>query len=128
MHQTEHRDRPLQLIGVDGCRAGWVVAVSDQSLRTPEFGIAPSFQALRDALYGVRAVIGIDIPIGLPAGGALNDGTRRADGAARAFLGGRRRSSVFSAPCRATLQATSYREACELEIRARGVGKGLSQQ
>src|SRR5215212_9633843 len=118
----------MRLIGVDGCRASWVVAGSDPSLRGPEFGIAPSFRALLDALHGVRALIAVDIPIGLPAGGALDVGLRRADTAARAFLGGRRRASVFSAPCRAALQAGSYREACELEVRSRGGGRGLSQQ
>jgi predicted RNase H-like nuclease len=118
----------MRLIGVDGCRAGWVVAASDLSLSEPEFGIVPSFQALLDALSGVRALIAIDMPIGLPSGLPLDDGTRRADSAARAFLGGRRRASVFSAPCRRTLQAASYRDACELEVQARGRGKGLSKE
>jgi predicted RNase H-like nuclease len=118
----------VRLIGVDGCRSGWVVATSDLSLREPEFGIAPSFQALLDALDGVRALIAVDMPIGLPTGAPLDDGTRLADAAARELLGGRRRASVFSAPCRATLQATTYREACDLEAEARGRGKGLSQQ
>jgi predicted RNase H-like nuclease len=118
----------LRLIGVDGCRSGWVVATSDAALGSLEFGIAPSFRALLDALAGVRALIAVDIPIGLPTGAPRDDGVRRADGAARDFLGGRRRASVFSAPCRATLQATTYREACDLEMEARGRGKGLSQQ
>src|SRR5215212_1079927 len=128
MHEPDPTLESMRLIGVDGCRAGWVVAASDLSLSAPEFGIAPTFRALLDALHGVRALIAVDIPIGLPAGGALDAGVRRADAAARAFLGGRRRASVFSAPCRAALQAGSYREACELEVRARGGGRGLSQQ
>ena len=118
----------MKLIGVDGCRSGWVVATSDASLRGLEFGIAPSFPALVDALQGVQALIAVDIPIGLPTGAPRDNGVRRADAAARDFLGGRRRASVFSAPCRATLQATTYREACDLEMDARGRGKGLSQQ
>ena len=48
--------------------------------------------------------------------------------AARALLGSPRSSSVFPAPCRATLDATSYPHACELERTARGGGKGLSRQ
>lgn len=119
---------PLRLIGVDGCRAGWVVATSDLALRQPEFRIVPHFQALLDGLQGVRALIAVDIPIGLPCGRPRDDGTRLADSAARAFLGGRRGTSVFSAPSRPTLAAESYRAACNLESRARGRGKGLSQQ
>jgi predicted RNase H-like nuclease len=118
----------MRLIGVDGCRSGWVVAESDQSLSSPEFGIASSFADLLAALRGVRALIAIDIPIGLPSGTPRDTGIRRVDSAARDFLGGRRRASVFSAPCRPTLAAQGYREACDLEARARGRGKGLSQQ
>jgi predicted RNase H-like nuclease len=119
---------PLKLIGVDGCRAGWVVSASDLTLSQPEFAIFPSFRALLNGLDGIRALIAIDIPIGLPSGQPHDDGTRRVDRAARDFLGGRRRASVFSAPCRATLAAESYRAACDLESGARGRGKGLSQQ
>jgi predicted RNase H-like nuclease len=118
----------VKLIGVDGCRSGWVIAATDASRRGLEFGIAPSFQALLDTLQGMQALIAVDIPIGLPIGAPRDNGARRADGAARDFLGGRRRASVFSAPCRATLQASTYREACDLEMEARGRGKGLSQQ
>src|SRR4051812_7277669 len=48
----------LRLIGVDGCRSGWVVAVSDLasdlSLSAPEFTVVRSFQELLDNLAGVR--------------------------------------------------------------------------
>jgi predicted RNase H-like nuclease len=118
----------VRLIGVDGCRAGWVIAASDETLAAPSFDIKPSFKDLLDALAGIRALIVVDIPIGLPTGAPTDSGTRRVDGVARAFLGGRRGSSVFSAPCRPTLAAGSYRAACEAEVRARGGGKGLSQQ
>jgi predicted RNase H-like nuclease len=121
----------MRLVGVDGCRSGWVIAFTDlreSPLSGPEFGIAPTFEALLQALRGVRALVAVDIPIGLPGGAPVDVGTRRADAAARDFLGGRRRSSVFSAPARPTLQAGSYHEACGLEVRARGGGKGLSQQ
>jgi predicted RNase H-like nuclease len=108
-----------------------VVAVADLRelpLGPLEFGIAPTFADLLAALKDVRALVAVDIPIGLPSGAPLDSGTRRADGAARAFLGPRRASSVFSAPCRPTLQASTHREACELDSRARGTGKGISQQ
>jgi predicted RNase H-like nuclease len=124
----------VRLVGVDGCRLGWVVASSEvadarvTSLTEPTFSIERSFRALLDGLRGRRALICVDIPIGLPSGIPLDDGRRCADGEARTFLGPRRAVSVFSAPCRSTLSAASHREACDLEVRARGSGKGLSQQ
>ena len=124
----------MRLVGVDGCRAGWVLATSDVAdvgpplLSDPTFSIEPSFGALLDRFHGHRTLIAVDIPIGLPSGGPPDHGRRRVDGEARALLGSRRAASVFSAPCRPTLGAASYREACDLEVRARGSGKGLSQQ
>ena len=124
----------MKLVGVDGCRTGWVVASSEVAetgaivLADLTFSIVPTFRALLDSLRGQRALVAVDVPIGLPSGVPNDDGRRRADAAARAFLGRRRASSVFSAPNRPTLDAASYREACELEVRARGGGLGLSQQ
>lgn len=124
----------MRLVGVDGCRAGWVAASCDvadvgaSSLSAPTFSIQPSFGALLASLDGHRALIAVDIPIGLPSGGPPQNGRRRADAAARALLGAPRSSSVFPAPCRDTLEASSYHRACELERNARGSGKGLSRQ
>ena len=124
----------MRLVGVDGCPAGWVTAscdVSEDGASPPSeltFSIQYTFQALLDGLRGQRAVVAVDIPIGLPSGGPPQNGRRRADFAARALLGAPRSSSVFPAPCRDTLDATSYGHACELERRARGGGKGLSRQ
>lgn len=109
------------LIGIDGCRAGWVVAEADESLR--DIGVridATLHNVIAQAGRG-EAIVLIDIPIGLPS-----TGTRRADTLARERLGWPRRTSVFSAPCRATLAATSYREACALNAAA--CGRMLSQQ
>jgi predicted RNase H-like nuclease len=118
----------VRLVGVDGCRAGWVVAASDEALVDPSFSIARSVRELLDALAGISALVVVDIPIGLPSGGPRDAGIRRVDGLARAFVGGRRGTSVFSAPCRPTLTAATFRDACDAEIAARGRGKGLSQQ
>lgn len=126
----------MRLVGVDGCPAGWVVAecqladaaedVGRRPLAEPEFRIRRTFEGLLASLAGERAVIAVDIPIGLPGGWPHDDGSRLADRAARAFLGGQRGSSVFSAPCRPTLNAADYAAACASELTARG--KKLSKQ
>jgi predicted RNase H-like nuclease len=69
---------------------------------------------------GTLAAVAIDIPIGLTAHGA-----RRADVEARQRLGPRR-SSVFPAPVRSVLAATTYEEACALSRAT--CGKAISKQ
>jgi predicted RNase H-like nuclease len=69
---------------------------------------------------GTLAAVAIDIPIGLAP-----DGPRRADVEARQRLGPRR-SSVFPAPVRSVLTATTYEEACSLSRAA--CGKAVSKQ
>ncbi len=89
--------------GLDAARGGWVAVVTEDGSFIRAF-IAPTF---RDALAELAdaAVIGVDIPIGLPESGA-----RAADVAARAFIGPRR-SSVFATPTRAAIECPSYAEA-----------------
>jgi predicted RNase H-like nuclease len=65
--------------------------------------------------------VAIDIPIGL-----ADSAQRSCDMAARQLLGWPRSSSVFSAPCRLTLQATSYAEACVINRKV--TGRGISKQ
>lgn len=82
---------PATVVGVDGCPGGWVAAfVTGQAV---EWRLFPGFAELLTAATraGARAV-GVDIPIGLP-----DAGRRRADVAARAFLGPAR-SSIFWTP------------------------------
>ncbi len=106
------RPRP-RVAGVDGCRAGWLVAAA--ALPTPPQG-APSLADLdltivprfADVLEMGLAAIAVDIPIGLAD--AAEPGGRACDRLARARLG-RRAASVFSPPVRAALGAATYREA-----------------
>lgn len=105
--------------GVDGCRAGWVhFAVEVPSLAT-SVDVVDLAEVLRSRPTDL-VCLGIDIPIGL-----LN-GSRACDKAARRLLGQPRGSSVFAAPCRAALSATSH--AAASEINRRKTTKGLSQQ
>jgi predicted RNase H-like nuclease len=112
--------------GIDGCRAGWLVATVPAVGGVPGRGafdvrVVPSLDDVVSALESARlAAAVIDIPIGLAAAGP-----RDCDRAARRLLGPRR-SSVFPAPVRAVLDATSYADACAI---SRGrCGKGVSKQ
>ena len=69
---------------------------------------------------GPLRAVAIDIPIGLP-----ESGPRQADVEARRRVGPRR-SSVFPAPARAVLGATTYAEACARSRQASG--KAISKQ
>lgn len=97
-----------RVAGIDAAgKYGWVGVVLD----------AGGFQGarlgtLREVIEWAEPVdvIGVDIPIGHVAGGR-----RRADLEARAFVGSRA-SSVFSAPPREVLDASSYRAANEALI------------
>jgi predicted RNase H-like nuclease len=108
--------------GLSSCRAGWVLVTNSaksegKSLVEVIPDVADVIAQLDD---GWLAAAGIDIPIGLPATGA-----RPCDLEARKLIGPRR-SSVFPAPFRSLLSATSFEEAKELSLEAEG--KGVSVQ
>ena len=104
------------IIGVDGCRGGWLVA-ADGGDGTTEVAVHRTFA---DVLALGADLVAVDIPIGLPA-----VGPRACDVAARRRLG-RRGSSVFPAPVRAVLGARDHADAL---ARSRAAsGRGLSVQ
>ena len=99
-------------VGVDGCKGGWLaVALGGGTVVGARF-----FSALSSVLatWPDADAFGIDMPIGLP-----ERGRRRADEAARAFVGPRA-ASVFFAPPRGAL-LVPYDEALR-------VAPGLSRQ
>jgi len=104
----------VRVAGVDGCPGGWVAVVLDGTR------LSWSLCATAD-LAALAAVVGIDIPIGLPDGPER----RLADRAARQRLPGAT-SRVFPTPVRAVLAATSYAEACALSRAA--TGRAVSRQ
>ena len=91
--------------GLDGCRAGWVVAT--------RAGVSVA-ASLDEVLSQRHRVVGVDMPIGLAA-----NGDRHADRAARRFISPRG-STIFSTPPRVCLRASDYADACERSARASG--------
>jgi predicted RNase H-like nuclease len=91
-------------LGVDAARGGWV-AIALEDGRFAAAVLERRFPALLER-FREAAVIGVDVPIGLPE----TPERRRADTAARKVVGARR-SSVFLTPARAALEATTYRAA-----------------
>ncbi len=113
-------DAPFaRLLGVDGCRAGWLV-VGARLDPSGEFEQLSWSLELEAASFIDADLVAIDMPMGLAA-----DGPRPCDQQARALLGPRR-SSVFPSPVRAALGAVDYREACDLSFAASG--RKLSKQ
>jgi predicted RNase H-like nuclease len=108
-----------RVVGVDGCRAGWMVARLE--IESGRVGFEVLNQA--DELWKHEDppdVVAIDIPIGLSDGAP-----RRCDREARRLLGARR-SSVFPAPLRPALEARSRAEADRISRRV--CGRGVSAQ
>jgi predicted RNase H-like nuclease len=114
----------MWVAGADGCPAGWLVVFR----RAGRQHRARIFRAIADAIVSPEQprLIAVDIPIGLPDTSVR--GGRAADREARRALGPDRQSSVFPAPSRPTLEATSFAEACDIEQRHSAPAKKVSQQ
>jgi len=131
----------MAVLGVDGCRAGWVgallrgpsydVPVASHDVPVPSYDVpVPSYDVrvaatFADLLEAVRddvETVAVDIPIGLP-----DDTPRLADRLARQRLPVGRTSSVFPAPTRAATERTTHVEASAANREATG-GVGLSIQ
>ena len=110
------------MLGVDGCKAGWVGALLRGS--TYDVLVAADIAGLVDAARQLApglAVVAVDIPIGLP-----DDRPRTTDVLARSQLPVGRKSSVFPTPSRAAVEHTTHPEASAANREA--VGVGLSVQ
>jgi predicted RNase H-like nuclease len=104
--------------GVDGCRGGWVAVAAEGRAKSVRF--VQHFEELFDAN---PALIAVDMPMGFPD--EAMPGGRDCERAARAALPGKG-SSVFSAPCRPSLDAPDYPAALVANRAAHGIG--LSKQ
>jgi predicted RNase H-like nuclease len=91
------------IIGVDGCKGGWIAVSQSSALDAPNVQIHQDFVALVKA-YAPDATICVDMPIGLSEH-ITKDG-RGPEKAAQTFLK-KRRSSLFAIPSRAAVYATT---------------------
>src|ERR1700716_2323536 len=91
-----------RVLGVDACKAGWVGVVLHDGATTVHVAKTIAALVADVEMDGRLAVVGIDIPIGLP-----DTGRRQADVLASKLVGPRR-SSVFMTPVRAALEAGSH--------------------
>lgn len=99
------------VIGIDGCRSGWLTCSLQLKSRQLQFRIFQKFDEIL-ATHQRAKFIAVDIPIGL-----RDDGLQRlCDVEARRLLAPKRSSCVFPAPSRQILNATNYREACEKSL------------
>ncbi|MGW4468245.1 DUF429 domain-containing protein [Nonomuraea sp. NPDC004354] len=113
-------DDDKRVLGVDGCRRGWVgIAVGAGAVAAyfaTELGELVSLAA-KD---GELDVVAVDMPIGLP-----DRGRREADVLARRALGPRW-ASVFMTPTRAALETADYGAAALVNQEL--AGEGISRQ
>jgi predicted RNase H-like nuclease len=108
--------------GIDGTPGGWAMVIMGAN--------GPSIRkviSLSDILWGQDInVVAIDVPIGLLD--AYQIGGRDCDRAARKLLGRLRGSSVFPAPVRSVLAATTWENACIRSRASSRNGKAISKQ
>ena len=106
------------VVGIDGCRGGWLALCLGSGPDAPRAEIAASW---RDLPLADAAMVAVDMPVGL-----TDAGPRGCDLAARRLLPTGRKSSVFPAPRRYMLACGTWREAQDEGRRREGLG--LSKQ
>ena len=107
--QSADKQQNPVVIGVDGCRAGWIAAIDIND--TIVVDVYPTFMDLLTSWSNAFHIL-VDIPIGLPC---KIIPSRECDVLARKLLGSRA-SSVFSPPCRQAAYAATIEEARKLNI------------
>ncbi|SEC19115.1 Predicted nuclease (RNAse H fold) [Rhizobiales bacterium GAS191] len=113
------------IAGVDGCRAGWIMA--REQLASPgriEIAIHPGFATILDR-HDPPTAVAVDMPIGLPA--RIGEGGRGPEAAVRRLIGARR-SSVFAIPSRGAVEAQDYATACAIAAATSEPPRKVSKQ
>ncbi|MDQ2083914.1 DUF429 domain-containing protein [Xanthobacteraceae bacterium Astr-EGSB] len=111
-----------EVAGVDGCRAGWVVAFLDAG---GECRVAVVERFAEVFAGGPPAVVAVDMPIGLPE--RVGAAGRGPEAAVRPLLGSRQ-SSVFSVPSRAAVYADDFRAGCRVALATSEPPRMISKQ
>jgi predicted RNase H-like nuclease len=109
--------------GVDGCPAGWMVALLGRRDGDLRLSVVPRLADLFAAFS--PAVVAVDMPIGLPD--RIGPGGRGPEEAVRPLLGGRQ-SSVYSVPARAAVYAQNFRAACAAALATSEPPRMVSKQ
>ncbi len=117
--------RSRTVVGLDGCRQGWLGAVWQGPGHAPSAIFLKSLYEAELELPSNTVVIAVDIPLGLLD--STVPGGRPCDRQARKLLGPRA-SSVFSPPAKESLLATNYEEANRFNRESGPEGTGLSKQ
>ena len=100
----------MRALGIDGCRAGWAVALELEGVLNVRV-----FETLAQMIEETGATrVVIDMPIGLP-----EHQDREVEILARARLGSRK-ASVFNVPARSAVYAPTFEAACALNFEAKG--------
>ena len=120
MAQTSKTKGPPVAWGVDGCPAGWIYVALPESGEYRS-GVVRNLGEIVH-MAGDEDRVFVDMPIGLPH----DQAPRQCDDQARAKLGQPRGSSVFPAPAREALGASSYEDACDRNKNV--TGKKVSRQ
>ena len=95
-------DPSTLLIGLDGCKNGWIGAATELGdLTNVRMIKIRRFDDVFGAFGASPGVVAVDMPVGL-----VNDGSRAVDGAARKLLGSQA-SSIFTPPERMLLEFAS---------------------
>jgi len=97
------------ILGIDGCRAGWVAASIDRNNKI-EITLFRNITELWERFKRANLIF-IDIPIGL-IDVFSKEKVRNCDVEARKILGPKRGSSIFPAPSREATRALSHKDAC----------------
>ena len=108
----------MRVVGVDGCKYGWIAISWDREAKTLTPSVHASFREVL-AAYEDAGAIAVDIPIG------LNQGPRQCDVEARKLLKWKH-PAVFPAPDPRLVHAATYEEASVLSREL--TEKGLSVQ
>jgi len=129
MNHSNSNSDSMKVAGVDGCRAGWIVATVSLKNKAKGFDrlILDKFAIVKDFAEVIKRakdseIICVDIPVGL----SDNEHQRLCDVQARRMLGRPRASSIFTPPSRYCLWAVNYEQASSINLKY--TGRKLNKQ